>query len=1172
MTDEKTELTEERDALVVPMQLEAWVVNDDVLKSSQTHPEKVIRRWDLDYSQLSNFASPEHTPFDSETSRPSEGVYVHWTLPKSLRHAVQAVDAANNPTSSMQFPLVPNRWLIVRYSGPSQSRSANAWIIESDHIGDENGSAFPTSTQVGQTTIGRCIPLASWHEGSATAPLFLTAAASGDVHFSMFQSYNENVFSFRDDLSTTPDDTYSYLVTGWYSNPQYDSLAQCQTTTTLQAQLDALQWCTTTTTLVSQTLFQGMVCDITNVNADSKAPLSPQDSNGIADIKIAVGSNALEALNALVTAQNKDASTPLVPKILLDALNTGLLDKLEDSDAEETIATQLHEAEFSHQSGGTLWFVSAPENQASDTTSSVLDLPADLAQQLDDLNTNQQILEQQQTNLQKLQWDLYALWWKQGNGEQQQGLFPDPRLSSILERIPPNFDLNDSTSLASQIQTLQTTVSEQQQSVSAAKDTLTTALDKYNLILKKSNTSPMWSPKDPVVIITGITQPDTSESTQQSLPCRYLDQCTSNIQAAPSPDNFPANLENLLKEFYCIDTKQTNLLTGPAPYFGLTPWQQPFSPFFMEWEVNWFNLPFSNWTYTGQGYQLTGLPKQLPSQQTLKNISLLTPHASFAFKGQLQRLIDQDPSFKSEFHNWEAIEQSINDWQILALSLNGFHQQLVQQDINMHRAPTASDNAPIDFRTLIADQAHNAPIPGLSSPYFQPVRHGQFWFNHLTIVDRFGQTIEVIQPDPQQGVISSNCASVYQPFVSDSLKPDIPAEPTNPLRFMQLAPRVVQSMRLKADWLLANDDSNKKPLQTNCQANPIAGWMLPNYINQSFQFFDPSGGHLGELFLIESTEGQKRCHWQTAYQSSYSNIEGIKSIYPWVGDFVLSFVSDDPSVRIADPVGAYHALRDIIDLALTTKTHAYPSYTTYLTALVGPIFALARASWQLELAQPAYQDQSWAATCEPNPQVYQAYSVPIQLGSTDLNTDGLIGYFQKTFGQFYSLYQPTTANGYIKDTAQNRFPLTPSDRGNQMPAFTTVLMNPFAKVHAHSDILPTQTLQLPDIFVKPALDNINVTFRQGPSLTKQPSPTASDTSIEYMIPAAKGRWSWLAPQKDGSTAEVNLKNASTGAHFTGQPRIIIQGLLRWTQFQKTHYLESKTSAPEDHQSINEYKA
>jgi len=194
--------------LIVPIQVETWVVNEAVLTASLSDPAKGIERWSLDYTQLERFQSPAHVPFRNETTiqNTEPGVYLHWTIPSSLRHASQA---EGNPSGPMQFPLLPNRWLVVRYSGPTEARIANGWIIESDYIGEDGSVTFPSTSKVGQTNIGRCLPLEGWVE-TGTAPLFLTAAASGDVHFSMFQSYNKNVFSFQDCLSITEQDTYSY--------------------------------------------------------------------------------------------------------------------------------------------------------------------------------------------------------------------------------------------------------------------------------------------------------------------------------------------------------------------------------------------------------------------------------------------------------------------------------------------------------------------------------------------------------------------------------------------------------------------------------------------------------------------------------------------------------------------------------------------------------------------------------------------------------------------------------------------------------------------------------------------------------------------------------------------------------------------------------------------------
>lgn len=1146
--DTKT-VSDGSDALVVPIEIDAWVVNEAVLAASAAQPERDIRRWSLDYTQLPNFQSPAHVPFTNESISPTEGVYVRWHLPSSLRHASQTT-TNGNPSGSMQFPLVPNRWLVVRYSGALNNRSATAWMIESDFIGDPQGSTFPDPTQVGQVTLGKCVRLTDWTETGSTQDLFLTAAANGDVSFSVFQSYNQNVFSFKDTLSNAEtDDTYSYLVIGWYSNLLYDPLAQCSNLEDLQNQLNQLQWninaTSTADVLITQTLFQGMSCQVSYVLAGSAAPPSPLDSIDTSTLKIAVGSSALEALTAMVTP-NSPPST--IPTVLLNALNTGLLAKLEESDGQETIAENLHRGEFSHQSGGILWTIATPPTSTSgsaDTTTTILSLSTELAQQLNQLNTDQQTLEQQQEHLRKLQWDLYALWWKQGSGENADLNPNDPVAISIneaLARIPLEYDTTNPQSLASQIIAQQTTVSNLMTTVTSEQTALTQALADQGISLKQINAAPMWQPKDPVLILTGLGLPPLPNPTHNSsLPCRYLSECISNITAAsvPTPVDFPPALQNLLAEFFCIDSNQQNLLQKPNPFFGLSAWAQPFSPIFMEWEIAWYKIAFENWCFNGERYELNTVPDPVPNLQMINSTSLITPHATFAFKGQLKRLIDQDPTFQSEFPNWSEIEAAIDSWQILAVSLSGFHHQLVQRDIDMNRAPIASDNTPINFQELIDTQAHDTPIPGQS--LFQPVRLGQFFINHMTMVDRFGQSLEIVQPDPtDNSTLPLNAASLCQPYISDALTPDQPLESNNPLRFIQLDPRVVQPMRLQADWLMPNDDANDKPLALNCQTNPIAGWLLPNYLDQSFQFFAPGGANLGELSIIENDAGTQTCQWQASFQNPYPTVEAMQPTYPWISDFLLSFVASDPTQRVADPVQAYAGLMDIIDLALTSKLDPGSQYTAYLTTLIGSIYAIARIRWQLELEQPSYQDQSWAKTCKPS-MPYQKYSFPIQLGNTNSNLDGLLGYFQydKGFNQFYSLYQPETPNPYIQSTEANRFSLIPDSRDSTIPIVTTVFINPFAQIQAYSGILPMQALQIPGLFFQSILKELKVSFRQGPLLTQD-----HNGIVESVISSTnQAKWSWLDPNQDGSFNALPLAPANTNACFTGQSNKIIQGFL-----------------------------
>src|SRR4026208_165254 len=108
--------------LLVPMALDALVVTREA-RTSQN-----FQRWQMTYSSLDSFQSPEPAPFSGleefSTHPEKEGVYLLWTLPAALRHGTQT-----DPSSgAVTFPLVPNRWLVVRYSGPSDRRVATAWV------------------------------------------------------------------------------------------------------------------------------------------------------------------------------------------------------------------------------------------------------------------------------------------------------------------------------------------------------------------------------------------------------------------------------------------------------------------------------------------------------------------------------------------------------------------------------------------------------------------------------------------------------------------------------------------------------------------------------------------------------------------------------------------------------------------------------------------------------------------------------------------------------------------------------------------------------------------------------------------------------------------------------------------------------------------------------------
>ncbi|MFD0633513.1 hypothetical protein ACFQ9X_20050 [Catenulispora yoronensis] len=206
--------------LVVPVDVEALVVNDAVLRRDS------FRWWQYNYQALKQFRSPEAEAGDRGVGGQPLGVHVSWSLPRALRHGTQ-----DPRTGEIGYPLVPNRWLVLRLSG-LQPRRATGWVIESDcpytsqvkQVGVERTSMYlptpdtirawrassdpyrhavtldPAATEPQVANLGIPFPLAQGWNERASAPMFLTAVAPGNPAFGAYAPHNLGVFTFIDDL------------------------------------------------------------------------------------------------------------------------------------------------------------------------------------------------------------------------------------------------------------------------------------------------------------------------------------------------------------------------------------------------------------------------------------------------------------------------------------------------------------------------------------------------------------------------------------------------------------------------------------------------------------------------------------------------------------------------------------------------------------------------------------------------------------------------------------------------------------------------------------------------------------------------------------------------------------------------------------------------------------
>ncbi|MBD0670219.1 hypothetical protein [Streptomyces sp. CBMA156] len=563
-----------RPALVVPVALDALVVNPALLRRDG------FRTWRQNYQALDDFTSPEPDEGDRQSDDPQfrqTGVHLHWALPRGLRHGVQ--DPA---TGEVDYPLVPNRWLVTRFSGTG-TRRVRAWVIESDcphtayalrqghplehsspHlVTDATLSAWRASRDPyrsartdasPQVLLGLAFPLADrtpWTERAAADRLFLTAMGAGDQHFTTYVPHNTNVFSFLDDLSdVTAADTLGYQVIGWYSDPAADVLATLPPGTPYAGLLDRLGWRDPRLTgdpavdgavpPAVRSLYQGLALTVPWDPADNAAVPSPDPLQTVRDnrtLNVALGTTTEDAFTALAGhALQATGARPAAADVqLLRAFLHDLLAVAEETGGDERVRRAVHAASFRPSSGGYRWTVTPPPaDPAPDGTPAA---PFTPPAWLTTLNDDQNRLDSLLGEVHALQWRLNSLWLKNGILEflppPPPGDAPDQDdIRAELDPTRPGSLAHTLREKAVQARTLAARVPQPDPSAphATAQEALQAGISAFarakgltgGATLKAVPRPAYWRTTDPVVSVSGIRPPADAVVSDEPVPVRPL--------------------------------------------------------------------------------------------------------------------------------------------------------------------------------------------------------------------------------------------------------------------------------------------------------------------------------------------------------------------------------------------------------------------------------------------------------------------------------------------------------------------------------------------------------------------------------------------------------------------------------------------------------------------------
>lgn len=575
---------------------------------------------------------------------------------------------------------------------------------------------------------------------------------------------------------------------------------------------------------------------------------------------------------------------------------------------------------------------------------------------------------------------------------------------------------------------------------------------------------------------------------------------------------------------------------GDAPMKrSIMGWSPPWSPLFFDWQVTWHpsaqtagNM-LKNWDLIGIEYDWTGTA--IPDQsETITGRTVLGTQIASGLAEKLKDFTESDPNFKElPLYQQTALQQAyseIEEFDVITGTVDAFGSNMLQRVSQMTQL-TYPDDPTLDV--YLREAPSMVPLPGNGqAPGFYPLRAGHFTVDQVWIVDAFGQILRATNPGETVLPIRSTSVTTKDTNGTDNA------------RYVQIAPAMQQPSRIQLNLLDADNDA----ILTNSSnlTNPVAGWLLPNHLDNSVLVFDQIGTPLGELLPVITDAGAS-IRWEPTPGTNVPLGAPPDISNTHLLDFVTALLAQ------ADISGdaALHDLLDVIDVTMWATAGTQQPADDNLAVLIGQPVAVVRAKVYLEQSGPPAVNQSWNDTGKDNTGGLPGISFPTFIGDIMFTGNGALGYF---LNDDYSLLNPLRgfsasmggvrrAVGAPRGAAASQLAevlaalpdlvaanaasasgyLNPDPSVSLKPggavAKLTVLMDPRGVIPVMSGVLPVQAASLPAASVA-AMNQLMATFRVGPILT-------DPRQVQMPLPAnVAGDWSWIA--RTGITTWETVQN------------------------------------------------
>jgi hypothetical protein len=1073
--------------------------------------------------------------------------------------------------------------------------SVRAWVVESDYLygvrkrEEVDAVTFPRPDEYALFDyVGKQFDYVNWTEQRSAYRIPLTALGYGDPAFAAYYPACKSILGFYDPLTDINQDTaFTYFVAGWYSDAAEDVLRHHK--------VPELKWtiASTVDSHPKQVLCHGTIYNVRWKNRAFTYPSSVpivDDKNRImmagnteADdqYRIALGNTTTEALAALLA--QRLGSSKIEP--LLAAFQEQLSEKAELPELEFS----LHQQRFGSLTAERKFAIQKKQAGVEQSlTATDATLPETLEQRLAELNTLEREFASRAREWDAYRWELYATWHNWARQYTESRAEPAEITARIADLKQVVADRKD------QLATLK---AKRDAAERAIREVVEQQFSELEFV--SAPDAPFWIANDPVLLISGpgllLSQrhgQDGRYSKEDELHCRVTGQelkafvlnipnwskaidleATSVFRVAGDPfaggravpkgitDALlfeallldPANVDAIAEAAYVkaqlptrpgkdVLISRIKLLQRPstwtlalaeggtsAGYGGTYPspialrdWERnPWLPLFVEWRIAWYpsyvspEKPLEQWHLGAEDadFRWTGDSPDLTRSHIYVGYSILGPHAIRQFKERLRKYNQDKPG-----QDLSPALTFLDHMPVLGQSLGGLTDAFIMRDQCLQIVPI---NPAIFFKK---DQPQRDPIidwiegvnyvsPDPDKP-FLPVRAGHMKVLAVAIVDAFGQTLELRNFD--------------QPVRAASLATGR-AEPL--LRF---TPRLAQPMRLRFDWRPVPNPPGTYPINS-----PVCGWVIPNHLDKNVTFYDAHGTALGALQKILRASAAGRSGGMTDTNDKaffWVPMPGTSnSPKNFLNPHLRHFVEFLQSMN----VDTGNAFWNLLDDALGKMDSGEPEDDPLLSLLVGRPLALVRAELGFELAGLPAFDQGLEALGKSHSRGFTKAKFPVRLGEARKDNDGLVGYFMddpeaKTAGAFYPA-SGTTGKAY-QGVIEYGHALS---LDCETPLAVTLLMDPRARVHAITGLLPKKAITLPPRASSAAKCAKEAFFQVAPMLSPGGAISIPKPSDDY------GKWSWAyRPQVTGWQEVENVSTTADQAGFAPLPQKLSEGWLK----------------------------